>query len=178
MADKAKATAPTPPAKSGKGRLIIFGLVFVVIGVGGGGAAAYFTMRKSAAQDSGAHGSAHASAKEKPKPTKLMSLEPFVVNLADPGGSRFLRVTLRLIVAAEGDEEEAGGHGAAPKGGDVAMERVRSSILEVLTQQTADHLVTAEGKEALKEVIAEHAEKALDGTKVTDVLFSDFVVQF
>ena len=56
--------------------------------------------------------------------------------------------------------------------------RVRSTILELLTQQTADQLVTPEGKAALKKAIGEHLETLLEDTEVTDVLFSDFVVQF
>ena len=42
---------------------------------------------------------------------------------------------------------------------------------------SAEQVSTPEGKETLKKAIAERAGKAF-GTKVTDVLFSDFVVQF
>ena len=40
-----------------------------------------------------------------------------------------------------------------------------------------DNLATPEGKEALKKTIAERAAKVLHH-KVSDVLFSDFVIQF
>ena len=56
--------------------------------------------------------------------------------------------------------------------------RMRSAILELLSQQTAENLVTAEGKTSLKETIAEHISPLTGGVKVSDVLFSDFVVQF
>ena len=56
--------------------------------------------------------------------------------------------------------------------------RVRSAVLEFLTLQTADGLVTPEGKTALKQSIAERASEALGHTKVIDVLFAEFVVQF
>jgi flagellar basal body-associated protein FliL len=55
--------------------------------------------------------------------------------------------------------------------------RARSAILEVLTTQTSDVLVTADGKTALRESIKEHIAEAAEA-QVIDVLFSDFVVQF
>jgi flagellar FliL protein len=170
MTDTAAPPAPSdPPAavppkkKTGRRRLLTFAVIFLVLAIGGGGAAAFFLTR-------GSKGVAAA----KPEPVVahgLLSLEPFVVNLADTGGSRFLRVSIRLVVGSVEEAEHV-------QKNDVALVRVRSTILELLTQQTADSLVTTEGKAALKKVIAARAEAALDGTKVADVLFSDFVVQF
>ena len=151
--------APTK-RKGGRRRLLVIVMSLVII-VGGGGAAAFFTLRRPA----------RAVASVKPAEHGLLSLEPFVVNLADQGGSRFLRVGIRLIVGALEQ-------GELVQKNDVAVMRLRSTILELLTQQTADHLVTAEGKAVLKQAIAARAEAVLDGVKVTDVLFSDFVVQF
>ena len=104
-------------------------------------------------------------------PAGLLSLDPFVVNLADQGGSRFLRVSIRLLVGSPEHAEHL-------QKDDVTLMRVRSAILDLLTEQTADRLVTADGKTALRQAIAARVEPVLDDTKVTDVLFSDFVVQF
>jgi flagellar basal body-associated protein FliL len=52
----------------------------------------------------------------------------------------------------------------------------RSAILELLTTKTADELMSAEGKTALKKEIAERASKAFR-FKVNDVLLAEFVVQ-
>ena len=60
----------------------------------------------------------------------------------------------------------------------VIVSRVRSDILELLTEQQAPALVTPEGKAALKAAIKERAAHALHETEVVDVLFSEFVVQF
>lgn len=107
---------------------------------------------------------------------RLMSFEPFVVNLADPGAARFLRTNVQLVVSGG---EEGGGHGA-PKGPTVEEMRARSAILELLSAETSDALTTPEGKEALKEQILERMEEVLEAAKieVEDVLFSDFVIQF
>jgi len=56
--------------------------------------------------------------------------------------------------------------------------QLRSSLLELLTQQLAEHLNSPEGKAELKKAIAARASESLKPLKVTDVLFSDFVVQF
>ena len=62
---------------------------------------------------------------------------------------------------------------------EVTMLRLRSGILEHLSQQTADQLVTPEGKEALKKAIAERCTQDPRATRrCSDVLFAEFVVQF
>jgi len=61
---------------------------------------------------------------------------------------------------------------------EVVKARLRSAILEILSQQTADHIVTPDGKSELKKLIAERSNAALGEKKVLDVLFTDFVVQF
>jgi flagellar basal body-associated protein FliL len=56
--------------------------------------------------------------------------------------------------------------------------QARAIILELLSQQLADTLVTPDGKIALRQAIAERVAEALHEIEVVDVLFSDFVVQF
>jgi flagellar basal body-associated protein FliL len=52
----------------------------------------------------------------------------------------------------------------------------RSAILELLTTKTAEELMSAEGKTALKKEIAARASQAFR-FKVNDVLLAEFVVQ-
>jgi flagellar basal body-associated protein FliL len=61
-----------------------------------------------------------------------------------------------------------------------AVERaqLQSAILEILTVHTAEQLVTPEGKAALKKEILEKTGHVLHSARVTDVLFTEFVVQF
>ena len=106
----------------------------------------------------------------KPEPSSMISLDPFVVNLADPGGSRYLRVTLGIVV--EGEE-----HAKELAEDDVTRMRLRSSILEMLAEQTAEQLTTVGGKAELKKAIAERAMHGAEHLKVSDVLFSEFIVQ-
>lgn len=102
--------------------------------------------------------------------TELVAFEPFVANLSD-GDGRYLRVTLRLVVEAD--------KSATPVAEDtMAVARLRSAILEILSEQTSSALITTAGKAALKQAIAERVNAALDRAKVTDVLFIEFVIQF
>ncbi len=94
-----------------------------------------------------------------------------MVNLADPGGTRFLRVSLALVVANEEEAKELGENA-------VVKSRIQSSLIELLAQQTSDALVTPEGKAKLKTAIKEQVAHAAHEMEVSDVLFSEFVVQF
>lgn len=158
--------APAPAAKKGS-KVIILSAVGVLL-LGGGGAGAYFMTKRDAGNPAAA--AEKAAAKKKAEPKGVLAFEPFVVNLTDGGGSRFLRVTVRLLVPAEEAEKLSKD--------EVVMARTRSAILELLAEQSSDHLVTAEGKAELKKEILEHADKVLAPAEVDDVLFSDFVVQF
>jgi flagellar FliL protein len=164
MSDKPQTAAPPAKKKSGK-LLTIAGAVLVL--VGGGGAAAYWTLRKPAADAA----EAKAEAEKKPESSGIVGFEPFVVNLADPGKQRFLRINVQLVV---GEEEEA----KHIEENAVERMRLRSAIIELLTEQTSDHIVTPEGKAELKKQIAERAHHIVEPTEVSDVLFSDFVVQY
>jgi flagellar FliL protein len=151
--------------KKPRSKLLIISILVVVLLLGGGGAGAYWWMRVHA---EGAEGDA-AKEEEHAEPG-MVSLEPFVVNLADTEARRYLRINVRFIVdgpevAAELQENQ------------VASMRLRAGVLELLTQQTAAGLQTAEGKATLKKSIAERASAIVKPAEVSDVLFSDFVVQ-
>ena len=162
--DTAAPAAAPAPKKSRKGLVIVLTLVVILL-LGGGGGAYWFMFRGA--------GEAEAAEAEPPAPapTGVIPLEPFVVNLADPTGSRFLRVTLSLVVADEAIAHEV-------EEDEVVVLRVRSAILELLAQKQASELVTPEGKVHLKKSIAEGVKHAAHELEVADVLFSEFIVQF
>jgi len=102
---------------------------------------------------------------------RYVVLEPFVVSLADAGGSRFLRVSMTLELNTP---EQAASFERNP----VEIMRVRSTILGVLGEQKADELLTSEAKERLKQRIIDTTAVALEGFSARSVNFSEFVVQF
>jgi flagellar FliL protein len=163
MADtEPKVEQPAPKKSRGK---LLFVIVAVVILLAGGGGGAYWWTHANAqtAESEDAGEETHAEA-------GMVSLEPFVVNLADTDSRRYLRINVRLIVDGVEAAEEIEHH-------PVAVMRLRAAVLELLTQQTASAVQSAEGKTALKKSIAERAAGIIKPTEVSDVLFSDFVVQ-
>jgi flagellar FliL protein len=157
------AAAEKPAKKGGRGKLLIIAALAIVLL--GGGFGAYWTLWRAAP--------AGEAVKKDAKPANngIVSFEPFVVNLADTGGQRFLRVSVRLLLDEQEEAERL-------QKSDVALMRLRSEILELLTEQTADQVVTQEGKTRLKKSIVEHTSAIAQPVKISDVLFSDFVVQF
>jgi flagellar FliL protein len=157
----APAAAAAPPAK-GKSKLLLIGAAVAVLAAGGGG---YWWWSHRAA----AEGAEAEAPKAEPG---IVNFEPFVANLADEGGNRFLRASVKLVVD--------GGPEAGKEIEENAVEKaqLQSAILEVLTQQLADELITPEGKAAMKKAILARAAEVLHETPVTDVLLTEFVVQF
>jgi flagellar FliL protein len=115
-----------------------------------------------------------------PATTHAIVLEPLLVNLADAGGSSYLRVALTLRVADVADKKGSKPNGEKnkdEKGTEDSVASVRDTVLTVLGRQTADGLLAADGKEHLKtELKAALAERNAD-LKVKDVFFTDFLVQ-
>jgi flagellar FliL protein len=175
MADAEKTEKPeaadAPKAKK-KSKLvpILIAGVFVLLAGGGAGGYWLYSTRSASTEP-------EAAKQEKAPRPGVLEMEPFVVNLADEGGKRFLRVNMKLLTWSE---EQA----AELKEDVVANARIRSAILELLSLQSAAPLITPEGKEELKQAIAERVGEALghdagseEELKVTDVLFVEFVVQ-
>ena len=163
---------PTPtghvPAKKKKPLVLIIAVALVAVAAAGGGA--WFFMRGNNTAE------AAETAKEEKKEEKklsergLVKMDPFIVNLADEGGKRFLRASIQLVVE---DEKEAKEFEEKP----VLTMGARSAIVNTLTTQTAESLGTPEGKEELRMLLKEHVSEALK-VEIVDVLLSDFVVQY
>lgn len=163
MSGPEPADAAAKKPAGGKQKIIIG----VVVAALAGGGYYYKSQAAHAEEEKPAHETKGVSPKER----GLVSFDPFVANLADEGGKRFVRVTVQLVVA---DVKQSAEMTETP----VLMMQARAIILELLGMQKADALVTPEGKVALRQAIAERVAEALHEIEVVDVLFSDFVVQF
>jgi flagellar FliL protein len=92
-------------------------------------------------------------------------MEPFLVNLADPGQLRYLKVTLHVETHQKGEEFEK------------RLPQSRDSVLTVLSSKNSRDLMTSEGKNALREEIKEKINHLLTETKVKNIYFTEFVIQ-
>jgi flagellar protein FliL len=185
------APADAPKKKSKKLLFIIIGVVVLAL-VGAG--AAFFIMKKNAAEadDEFADEEPAAHVAKDPKHAPVfMPLENMVVNLADPGGTRFIQLGLTLQLQDAKTEADV----------KVYMPSIRSQVLLLISQRTADEMLQVQGKAKLaKDIIAaisqemgyevadaeaEHADEAPKKKKkakappnpVQAVLFSSLIVQ-
>jgi flagellar protein FliL len=154
---------------------VVVGVVVATLGVGG---LMYYLARTGRLP--GREGAAHKVEALAPAATHVMVLDPLLVNLADAGGSSYLRVAMTLRVADAIQAKDTKPKEEKPKddkeNSDVVAS-VRDTTLTVLGRQTADRLLAANGKEELKaELKTALAEHNAD-LKVIDVFFTDFLVQ-
>jgi flagellar FliL protein len=178
MSEAKSETAEKKP-KSKKLLLIVVGLL--VLGGAGGGFFWWKTQASAADPSSAGHGDGegdhgaaggHAAADAGVEGAEVLSFAPFIVNLADPGGTRYLKADIRLLVTGVDDIKHLAENQAV-------MMQIRSAMLEHLSQQVSEQVVTPEGKAALKTELRERSARLLKGHgNVADVLFNEFVVQF
>ncbi len=137
------------PAKSKK--LLIIVVVLVVVLAIAGAAVAYVLAQRHSSED-GEEGAAEASKSSEPAvvPT-FLPVDTMVVNLADNGGERFAQVgiTLELADAKTADRLKQ------------FMPSIRSALLLLISQRTAEELLRREGKEALAHDILREVSRPL-----------------
>lgn len=170
MAKKDAAPVEGEQKKSGKMKWVILAVVLLLL-VGGGAAAYWFLMGPGAAPDDATHEQAEAGVgPSTPKAEfipEIVTLETFIVNLADPLGRRFLRMTLDVEVVNRDAV-------AAVQG---STSRIRDAIILLLAGKSFADLASMEGKITLKNEIVERLNQIVGGGRVSNVYFTEFVVQ-
>jgi len=143
--------------------------VLLLANLGAAGAGVYFQMKPhpvimmpvpAATAEAAAHGGESG-----PGPTA--PLDSFVVNLNEPGQSRYLKATFELELS---DSRAAD-----------ALERdkksIRDEVLRYLSNLTVADTLGAENKDKIRAEIVARIDKELGQGKVKKVFFNDFVVQ-
>ena len=97
----------------------------------------------------------------------IVSLETFIVNLADKGGKRYLRLTMDLELENPELESEI----------QKRMPQVRDSILMILPSKRFADISSVEGKIALRDEILASLNSFLLQGQVSKIYFKEFVVQ-
>ena len=180
-----EAEAAPPPPKSKKMLLLVLVGVLVLALVAAGGW--IFLSKKNAALDEEDEEEVAAVVEPSGPPTYL-PLDNMVVNLADPGGERVAQIGVTLELGSQPDIEKVKAY----------LPSIRSEILMLVSQRTAEELLKLEGKEQLAADIKTKAsahfgkpaagqngkagqKKAAKGNgneaPIRGVLFSSFIVQ-
>ena len=100
----------------------------------------------------------------------VLPLEPFVVNLADKDAARYLRIKISLMVDNKTKTKEIEENQALQL-------KVRDVILQTLTAKTSKELINEEGKNKLREEIRDKIGGYFREPKLTEVMFTEFVIQ-
>jgi flagellar FliL protein len=154
------------PASPGLIKRILVILLIVLVAAGAAGAATWFFMSKRAPAPT-------SSAAPALTPTPVFfPLEALTVNLqSDDGQQHFLRIGLTLKLADEATKEHLTEH----------LPEIRSRVLLALSNKHPEELQTLDGKHALAKeletLIEQPTETGGQPAHVSDVLFTEFVVQ-
>ena len=136
--------------------LIILGMAVLLLGAAGGGAWFFFLKGKPTPPPATAATNGH-----------IYKMEPFLVNLADPGHPRYLKVTIHMESNKEKPEVEY----------EKRQPQLRDALLTILSSRHCKDLMTSEGKAALREEIKGKVNQLLVTLKAQNIFFTDFVIQ-
>lgn len=161
--------------KGGKLKLIIIILLLLIIlGVLGG--AGYMMFLKPKPEETAENAPAKKSAAPKKEKKKegtgigmLYPLENFIVNMADSGGTRYLRVTLQL----ELDDTKKKFVEAL----DMRKPQLRDAILTVLASKRYEEVSSAQGKLILKQELLRRLNSLITEGSIVNIYFTEFVAQ-
>jgi flagellar FliL protein len=164
---------PEKPPKSFK-LLIIIGVAVVLLAVGVAAAWLLFLVPQSSEQSSVGERIKHLWASEKKSSGTgsnsqghIYKMEPFLVNLADPGQPRYLKITLHVESNQEKGNEEY----------EKRLPQLRDAILTILSSKNYNDIMSSEGKTSLREEIKSKMNQLLIGLKMQNIYFTEFVVQ-
>ncbi|SHN67957.1 flagellar basal body-associated FliL family protein [Desulfovibrio litoralis] len=166
--------------KSGKGKFIIIILVILAL-LGGGGFAAWkfllpiINKTESVATEgghapggsTGSTGEAKDNKNANTLETSIVTLPTFVVNLQDPVGRRFIKLSMDIDVVGSGVKDDI----------TRLMPRIKDTINMLLSSKSYADLAMPESKVLLKSEIVERVNLVLGGSKVKDVYFTEFIIQ-
>ncbi|MEK7724439.1 MAG: flagellar basal body-associated FliL family protein [Acidobacteriota bacterium] len=194
MSEVVTETTEAEAPKGGSKKFLII-IILAVVLLGGGGAGAYFFLFSKSAE-----GSEEAKEKGSKKPKakeaeeeepeekgdkssslkgaipndedvkEIVELQPFIVNLADEGEARYLRLSVSLGIG--------GGEGAAhEKPSPLLITRVRNAMLAVLSEKKSDDVLSNAGKVKLRKELLKAAKTAAEEAHIEAIYITDFIVQ-
>jgi flagellar FliL protein len=109
----------------------------------------------------------HGASGEAGGASKMLALEPFIVNIYDGQELRYLKVKVEMEMSLPVPKAEQ----------DERLAPIRDAILVLLSAKTLHDIQDAQGKNQLKDEILVTVNKLIPTGKVVKVYFTDFVVQ-
>jgi flagellar FliL protein len=164
MADEPTENTEEKPKKKKTLLFIIIGVVVLLAGGGG-----YFAYTKFMLPDPAITESEAEKAKKEAANAvgEMFELQPFVVNLADPQGKRYLK--LKVSLELESAEALPQAEKARPK--------MRDMVIMMLTSLTFEEVMTPEGKIRIRDELLERFNHVMRPSRVKNIYFTEFVIQ-
>lgn len=158
--------------EQGKGGASVLTIALVgVVALLAGAGATYFLV--GGAAEPGTVGEAEGEAAdstqeaEVPFSERLVSLDPFVVNVSSNPYPRYVKVKMELEVDEPEQKQRI----------EDRMAQVRDSLIVLITSKRLDDVSDFEGKALLKEEIVDRLNGLAPEPLVRSVLFTEFVIQ-
>jgi flagellar protein FliL len=167
MAEESPQEETPAAAKAGKGKLFLI-VALVAVLVLGGGAAWFLGLIPH-----GHKGGESAEAKDEPvlegkdRLGAVQGLDPFIANLADDDGKRYLRTTLQVEFFEPKTPEDFNRH----------QPQIRDLLLTLFTSKAFSEIRTPQGKALLREEIINRMNRVFHRDIVKAVYFTEFIVQ-
>jgi len=158
------------PRKSGSNKLIVILLAAVLFLVLGGGGLWYATHHTLSFSRQPGNPAPKIAAKNA-QPEAVFQLQSFVVNLADPDHSAFLRIGIALgldkPLSTSNDSEKSSPF----------TPQVRDAVLGVLSTWNSQDLLAPDGRKKLKKQLLQTLQRKIPELGVTDIYFTDYLIQ-
>ncbi len=160
--EQAQQDSVTPTKQEKKGsfkKWLLIGVAGLVIIAGGLAGGVFYFKHAGEGKES--------QKTEKATPGALWALDPFIVNLADNTGERYLKVVMQLEVSGQDD----------PKALEEYKPKFRDCILDILSSKSYSELMDVNGKQRLRDDIGAKLNNLLSKGKIKRVYFTEFVIQ-
>jgi flagellar protein FliL len=147
---------PVKPKKLPLIKMAILGVLLVLLG--GGGYLGYVKFLKPPPPES-----------QQPEVEQSVAQEmgTFLVNLSDPGGKRYLKISIQLELNNQPVSQELSKRNV----------EVRDTILMILSSKEYNDIGNAMGKMVLKRELLTRMNKMLRDGQVKEIYFTEFLVQ-
>lgn len=146
-------------------------LLVILLLLGGGGYFAYLKFFSGAEEKPAEQQAEGEQAGEQAPPVQgehqIVTLPTFLVNLADPLGRRYLKITIDVEAISPDAAEDLNKN----------MPKIRDAIILLLSSKTYADLATLENKTLLKMEIVKKLNLVLGKPEVSHVYFTEMVIQ-
>ena len=148
--------------------IILIGVLFVLVLAMGGGMFMIWNKLAAVSAQVTPAGDPNGEKAKSEQMGKVVSLDTFIVNLADPGANRYLRVTMDLEVT---------GGKAAEEDLTRRTSQLRDAVLMILPTKRFSDIISTEGKSALRDELLGALNGLLAAGKISRIYFKEFVIQ-